>query len=97
MIVLPLIISHTMIGRQLDSTSPPLAVLLRIRKERPELINNEKGFEIYLDGGIRRGSDVLKALCLGAKGVGIGRPMLFAMVLLIINVIVRFILTTLKL
>ena len=32
-----------------------------------------------MDGGIRRGTDVLKALCLGARGVGIGRPFLYAM------------------
>lgn len=35
-------------------------------------------FEVYVDGGIRRGSDVLKALALGAKGVGLGRPFLYA-------------------
>lgn len=35
--------------------------------------------EVYIDGGIRRATDILKALCLGAKGVGIGRPFLFAM------------------
>jgi hypothetical protein len=34
--------------------------------------------EIYVDGGIRRGTDVLKALCLGAKAVGVGRPFLYA-------------------
>jgi len=33
---------------------------------------------VYIDGGIRRGTDVLKALCLGAKGVGLGRPFLYA-------------------
>lgn len=30
--------------------------------------------EVYIDGGVRRGSDVLKAICLGARGVGVGRP-----------------------
>jgi isopentenyl diphosphate isomerase/L-lactate dehydrogenase-like FMN-dependent dehydrogenase len=34
--------------------------------------------EIYVDGGARRGTDVLMALALGAKGVGFGRPFLFA-------------------
>jgi glutamate synthase domain-containing protein 2 len=34
--------------------------------------------EVYVDGGIRRGTDVLKALCLGAKAVGLGRPFLYA-------------------
>lgn len=33
---------------------------------------------MYIDGGIRRGSDVLKAVALGARGVGLGRPFLFA-------------------
>jgi L-lactate dehydrogenase (cytochrome) len=35
--------------------------------------------EIYIDGGIRRATDIIKAICLGAKGVGIGRPFLYAM------------------
>ena len=34
---------------------------------------------IYVDGGIRRGSDVFKALALGAKGVFIGRPVLYGL------------------
>lgn len=35
--------------------------------------------EIYIDGGIRRGTDVIKALALGATAVGIGRPFLYSM------------------
>ena len=31
--------------------------------------------EVYLDSGVRRGSDVLKALALGARAVGVGRPL----------------------
>ena len=34
--------------------------------------------EVFVDGGIRRGSDVLKCLCLGATAVGLGRPFLYA-------------------
>lgn len=34
--------------------------------------------ELYVDGGIRRGTDVLQALAFGAKGVGLGRPFLYA-------------------
>jgi len=34
---------------------------------------------VYLDGGITRGSDILKALCLGVTAVGIGRPYLYAL------------------
>lgn len=36
-------------------------------------------FEIFIDGGVRRATDVLKAIALGATAVGIGRPMIYAM------------------
>lgn len=36
--------------------------------------------EIYLDGGVRRGTDVIKALALGATAVGLGRPFLMSLV-----------------
>lgn len=35
--------------------------------------------EVLIDGGIRRGTDIFKALALGAKAVGIGRPFLYAL------------------
>ena len=35
--------------------------------------------EVYLDGGIRRGTDILKAVALGATAVGLGRPFLYAL------------------
>lgn len=38
-----------------------------------------KQFEIYIDGGIRRGSDIFKAIALGATAVGIGRPALYGL------------------
>jgi L-lactate dehydrogenase (cytochrome) len=54
-------------GRQLDGVHPTLRVL-------PEVIAAVKGeVEVLLDGGIRRGSDVAKALCLGARAVLVGR------------------------
>lgn len=54
-------------GRQLDGVAPTLRVL-------PEVIAAVDGrIEVLLDGGIRRGSDVVKALCLGARAVLIGR------------------------
>lgn len=65
-------------GRQLDLVKPPIEVLAELHpilKRR----NLESKIEIYIDGGIRRGSDILKAIALGAKGVGLGRPFLYAM------------------
>jgi L-lactate dehydrogenase (cytochrome) len=54
-------------GRQLDTVAPTLRVL-------PEVVAAVDGrIEVLLDGGIRRGSDVVKALCLGARAVLIGR------------------------
>jgi L-lactate dehydrogenase (cytochrome) len=38
----------------------------------------DRPFEIYVDGGINRGTDVVKALCLGANAVGVGRGFLYA-------------------
>lgn len=63
-------------GRQLDFSRSPIEVLAEaqpILKER-----NFENFDVFVDGGIRRGTDVIKALCLGAKGVGLGRPFLYA-------------------
>jgi L-lactate dehydrogenase (cytochrome) len=54
-----------------------ILTLLEIRHFAPHLVNS--GIEIYLDGGIRRGTDVLKALALGATAVGMGRPFLHAL------------------
>jgi L-lactate dehydrogenase (cytochrome) len=54
-------------GRQLDCVAPTLLAL-------PEVIDAVAGrAEVYLDGGIRRGSDVVKAICLGARAVLVGR------------------------
>jgi L-lactate dehydrogenase (cytochrome) len=54
-------------ARQLDGVAPTIRVL-------PEVVEAVKGqTEILLDGGVRRGSDIVKALCIGARAVLIGR------------------------
>lgn len=65
-------------GRQLEFAPPPIEVLAESMYHLRKAGLHRK-FEVYVDGGIRRGTDVMKALCLGAKGVGIGRPFLYAM------------------
>ena len=60
-------------GRQLDGTLATIEML-------PEIVNAVGGqVEILLDGGIRRGTDILKALALGARAVLIGRPYLWGL------------------
>jgi 4-hydroxymandelate oxidase len=60
-------------GRQLDGVSATLDAL-------PEVAETVAGrAEIYLDGGIRRGTDVAMALALGARAVFVGRPALWGL------------------
>ncbi|KAJ5661947.1 mitochondrial cytochrome b2 [Penicillium maclennaniae] len=63
-------------GRSLDTSPPAVHTLLEMRKYCPEVFDK---IEVWVDGGIRRGTDVVKALCLGARGVGIGRPALWGL------------------
>jgi L-lactate dehydrogenase (cytochrome) len=58
-------------GRQLDSAIAPLDAL-------PGVVSEAGNMPVMIDGGIRRGTDVLKALALGAKFVFLGRPFLYA-------------------
>lgn len=60
-------------GRNLDGARPTLDIL-------PEVVEAAGGrMEVFMDGGVRRGSDVLKALALGARAVLIGRPYMFGL------------------
>ena len=65
-------------GRQLDFARSGIEVLAEVMPVLRER-NWQNRIEIYIDGGIRRATDIIKALCLGATGVGIGRPFLYAM------------------
>ncbi|KAI1109163.1 FMN-dependent dehydrogenase [Nemania sp. NC0429] len=63
-------------GRALDTAPPAIHTLLEIRKYCPEVFNH---IDVWVDGGIKRGTDVVKALALGAKAVGVGRAALFGL------------------
>lgn len=77
-------------GRNLDTSPPALLVLLEVHARFPEIIRDHhpnsasvkagltRPFSIMVDGGVRRGTDILKCVCLGAVSVGVGRPVLFA-------------------
>jgi L-lactate dehydrogenase (cytochrome) len=58
-------------GRQLDHAVSPLQVL-------PRALEHAGDLTVMIDGGIRRGTDIVKALALGARAVFLGRPFLFA-------------------
>ncbi|KAK3836228.1 MAG: hydroxyacid oxidase-like protein 1 [Linnemannia gamsii] len=61
-------------GRQLDGVLATIDAL-------PEVLDAVKGrnVEVYIDGGVRKGTDVLKALAIGAKAVFLGRPVLWGL------------------
>ncbi|KAI0878299.1 FMN-dependent dehydrogenase-domain-containing protein [Hypoxylon argillaceum] len=63
-------------GRQMHDAQDGLTTLLEIRTYYPDLLDK---LEIFVDGGCRDGADVLKAIALGAKAVGIGRPIFYAL------------------
>lgn len=60
-------------GRQLDGAPSSISALPSIVDAVGDKI------EVHMDGGIRSGQDVMRALCLGAKGVYIGRPWLYGL------------------
>ncbi len=60
-------------GRQLDGVPASIEAL-------PAIVEAVQGrVEVYLDGGVRRGTDVFKALALGARAVLVGRPILWGL------------------
>ncbi|KAK7398713.1 hypothetical protein QQX98_011912 [Neonectria punicea] len=62
-------------GRAADGATPTIVLLLELHRNCPEVFQS---LEVLIDGGFRRGSDVVKAICLGASAVGLGRPFVYA-------------------
>ena len=60
-------------GRQLDGTLSSIMALKNLKKE----VN--ANIEVFFDGGVRSGKDIIKALSLGAKGIFMGRPYLYGL------------------
>lgn len=67
-------------ARQVDTTASTIEVLPEIVAAVRTLENKKKKkIDIYIDGGVRRGTDVLKALAIGADAVLVGRPILWGL------------------
>jgi len=62
-------------GRQVDGSPSALEVVIEIKKRAPWVFDQ---IEVWADGGVRYGADVVKLLALGVRAVGIGRPFMFA-------------------
>ena len=62
-------------GRAVDTAPPSILLLLELQANCPEVLEQ---MEVFIDGGVRRGTDVLKAICLGASGVLLGRPFMYS-------------------
>lgn len=65
-------------GRQLDFARSGIEILPEVMDDL-RARNLQDKIEVYVDGGIRRGTDIFKAVALGATAVGISRPVLYSM------------------
>jgi len=65
-------------GRQLDFARSGIEILPEVMSALRK-IGAEKKIEVWVDGGVRRGTDIFKAIALGATAVGIGRPVLYGL------------------
>ncbi|VEU23738.1 DEKNAAC104929 [Brettanomyces naardenensis] len=64
-------------GRQVDCSRSSIEILYNAKKQMKEKNVSADGFELFVEGGFRRGSDIVKALCLGAKPA-LGRSILYS-------------------
>ena len=62
-------------GRSLDGSPSPLEIAWEIYQEEPTIFSK---IEVYADGGVRYGTDIMKLLALGVRAVGVGRPFMYA-------------------
>jgi len=67
-------------GRQLDMSRSGIEILPEVMAALvKEPSYNKNTFQVFVDGGVRRGADIFKAIALGATAVGIGRPALYSL------------------
>lgn len=62
-------------GRALDGSPSPLEIAWEIYQRDPSVFED---IEVYADGGVRYGTDLLKLMSLGVKAAGLGRPFMYA-------------------
>eukprot|EP00405_Crypthecodinium_cohnii_P022454 CAMPEP_0206465972 /NCGR_PEP_ID=MMETSP0324_2-20121206/28164_1 /ASSEMBLY_ACC=CAM_ASM_000836 /TAXON_ID=2866 /ORGANISM="Crypthecodinium cohnii, Strain Seligo" /LENGTH=511 /DNA_ID=CAMNT_0053938965 /DNA_START=70 /DNA_END=1605 /DNA_ORIENTATION=+ len=66
-------------GRQLDTSRSGIEILPEAMDALRAAGYDKEKFSVFIDGGIRRGADIFKAIALGATGVGLGRPVLYSL------------------
>merc|ERR1712050_432008 len=66
-------------GRQLDTCRSGIEVLPEVMDALKEAGADLNKFKVFIDGGVRRGADIFKAVALGATAVGVGRPVLYSL------------------
>jgi len=66
-------------GRQLDTCRSGIEVLPEVMDALKEAGCPPGAFSVVIDGGVRRGADIFKAVALGATAVGVGRPVLYSL------------------
>jgi len=66
-------------GRQLDTCRSGIEVLPEVMEALEQAGYKKDEFAVFVDGGVRRGADIFKAVALGAAGCGVGRPVLYSL------------------